>query len=134
MTDVGFTHVALPVTDLDASIAFYSHYAGMKVVHHRPEVVWLSDGRRPFVLVLIESKSVKHPLRPFSHLGVACRTRDDVDRLCEQARAEDILVAGPTDDGPPVGYWAFFRDPDGHTLEISHGQEVALTVDEATDG
>ncbi|MCH8132398.1 MAG: VOC family protein [Deltaproteobacteria bacterium] len=134
MTDVGFTHVALPVTDLDASIAFYSHYAGMKVVHHRPEVVWLSDGRRPFVLVLIESKRVKHPLRPFSHLGVACRTRDDVDRLCEQARAEDILVAGPTDDGPPVGYWAFFRDPDGHTLEISHGQEVALTVDEATDG
>jgi catechol 2,3-dioxygenase-like lactoylglutathione lyase family enzyme len=134
LTDVGFTHVALPVTDLDASIAFYSRYAGMKVVHHRPEVVWLSDRKRPFVLVLIESKSVKHPLRPFSHLGVACRTRDDVDRLCEQARDEEILLAGPTDDGPPVGYWAFFRDPDGHTLEISHGQEVALTVDEATDG
>ena len=134
MTDVGFTHVALPVKDLDASIGFYSRYAGMKVVHHRPEVVWLSDGTRPFVLVLIESTSVKHPLRPFSHLGVACCTRDDVDRLCQQARAEDILLAGPKDDGPPVGYWAFFRDPDGHTLEISHGQEVALTVDEATNG
>ena len=134
MTDVGFTHVALPVTNLDASIGFYSRYAGMKVVHHRPDVVWLADGTRPFVLVLIESTSVKHPLRPFSHLGVACRSRDDVDRLCEQARAEDILLAGPKDDGPPVGYWAFFRDPDGHTLEISHGQEVALAVDTATDG
>jgi hypothetical protein len=31
--------------------------------------------------------------------------------------------------GPPVGYWAFLRDPDGHTLEISFGQEVGVTVE-----
>ena len=30
--------------------------------------------------------------------------------------------------GPPVGYWAFLRDPDGHTLEVSFGQQVGLTV------
>jgi hypothetical protein len=35
---------------------------------------------------------------------------------------------GPRDYGPPVGYWAFLSDPDGHTVEISHGQEVGLTV------
>jgi hypothetical protein len=27
-----------------------------------------------------------------------------------------------------VGYWAFLRDPDGHTLEVAFGQEVALVV------
>jgi catechol 2,3-dioxygenase-like lactoylglutathione lyase family enzyme len=59
---------------------------------------------------------------------VGCASRDDIDRLCERARSEDVLLRGPSDYGPPVGYWAFIRDPDGHTLEISHGQEVALTL------
>ena len=54
--------------------------------------------------------------------------RDDIDRLSEKARSEGSLIQGPTDYGPPVGYWAFLRDPDGHTLEVSHGQEVALAV------
>jgi catechol 2,3-dioxygenase-like lactoylglutathione lyase family enzyme len=126
--------VALPVTSLDASIEFYSSYAGMRVVHRRPEVVWLSDGTRPFVVVLIETEKVAHPLRPFAHLGIACESREAVDRLCQRARAENRLLEGPADHGPPVGYWAFFRDPDGHTLEVSHGQEVALTVQAAEPG
>jgi hypothetical protein len=30
-----------------------------------------------------------------------------------------------------VGYWAFLRDPDGHTLEIAYGQELGLAVERA---
>jgi hypothetical protein len=30
-----------------------------------------------------------------------------------------------------VGTWAFLRDPDGHTLELSFGQEIGLTSLEA---
>jgi catechol 2,3-dioxygenase-like lactoylglutathione lyase family enzyme len=128
MTDVGLTHVALEATDLDASIAFYAAFAGMHVVHRRPRVVWLSDKRRPFVIVLVEAERVGTPLRPFAHLGVACASRAEVDRLSEIARREDRLIEGPEESGPPVGYWAFLRDPDGHTLELSYGQEVGLTV------
>jgi catechol 2,3-dioxygenase-like lactoylglutathione lyase family enzyme len=131
MTDVGLTHVALQSTSLDASIAFYEKYARMRVVHRRPGVVWLGDGTRPFVIVLAETETVERPLLPFAHLGVGCESREEVDRLSEVARAEDRLIGGPTDSGPPVGYWAFVRDPDGHTLEISYGQEVGLTVAES---
>ncbi len=129
--DVGLTHVALPVTSLVASIAFYAKYANMKVVHQRPDVVWLGDGTRPFVVVLIETETVEHALRPVAHLGVACESREAVDRLCELAREENRLDSGPMDYGPPVGYWAFLRDPDGHTLEVSFGQDVASALDEA---
>ncbi len=129
MSDVGLTHVALPATDLARSAAFYGDYANLRVVHSRPDVVWLADGTRPFVIVLIETEKVTDPLRPFAHLGVACATRAEVDRLCEKARAAGILIGGPNDSGPPVGYWAFLRDPDGHTLELSHGQEVGLTTE-----
>jgi len=128
LSDVGLTHVALPVRDLDASIDFYARYARMQVVHRREGVVWLSDRTRPFVIVLMQGSEVE-PLRPAAHLGVACASRAEVDRLCALARDERRLVGGPEDYGPPVGYWAFLSDPDGHTLEISHGQDVGLVVE-----
>jgi catechol 2,3-dioxygenase-like lactoylglutathione lyase family enzyme len=134
--DVGATHVALAVTDLDASVAFYARFAGMQVVHQRKDpngsrVAWISDLTRPFVLVLIQTARVDHPLAGFNHIGVGCTSRDEVDRLCDKARADGCLALGPIDSGVPVGYWAFLRDPDGHQLEISYGQEVGLAVEHA---
>jgi len=138
MPDVGLTHIALTVTDVDRAIAFYAKYARMHVVHRRVDgdsgrtVVWISDGTRPFAIVLIAATPVHAVLAPWTHLGVACADRAEVDRLCEEARRDGVLVDGPADSGPPVGYWAFLRDPDGHTLELSFGQEVERTVDAAS--
>lgn len=137
MTDVGLTHVALPVRDLEASLRFYATYARMGVVHRRKDAdtgtqaAWISDGTRPFVIVLLETAEVERPLGPFAHLGVGVESREEVDRLCAQARRDGILRHGPQDWGEPVGYWAFLDDPDGHTLEISYGQEVGLAVERA---
>ena len=39
MHDVGFTHIALSVTNLDDSIDFYATYASFEVVHRREGVV-----------------------------------------------------------------------------------------------
>ncbi len=139
MSDRGFTHIALPVTDLEKSLEFYSKYADMQVVHSRESehsgtrVAWISDRTRPFVIVLIEMEEVKYPLRPAAHLGVGCASREEVDRLVTEARGEGRPVFGPTDSPYPVGYWALISDPDDHTLEVSYGQEVALTVREARD-
>jgi catechol 2,3-dioxygenase-like lactoylglutathione lyase family enzyme len=134
MRDIGFTHVALPVTDLELSITFYRRYARMEVVHRRQgssgSVVWLSDKTRPFAIVLLEQGAVTNPLGPFAHLGIGCESREEVDRLCALAAREGILRLGPTDSGYPVGYFALLRDPDGHTLEISFGQEVGLAIEQ----
>lgn len=135
MIDIGLTHIALPISNVEQSIKFYSKYAGMKVVHRRIDaetgvtVVWLSDNTRPFVIVLIETDSVHPVLSPFAHLGVGCKSREYMDTLCNLARQEGILVQEPKDSGYPIGYWAFLRDPDGHTLELSYGQEIGLTVE-----
>lgn len=137
MSDIGLTHVALPCADLDKTIAFYRDYADMVVVHERQgddgtRVAWLSDKTRPFVIVFLETDNIPHPLGPFSHLGVGLPSRTEVDARVAQAKAAGIDVQGPHDSGPPVGYWAFLKDPDGHTLELTHGQEVHLTVEQAT--
>lgn len=134
MIDIGLTHIALPVSDIEQSIAFYSTYARMQVIHRRldPEtgiaVVWLCDRTRPFVIVLIESERVHPVLSPLAHLGVGCKSREDMDTLCQMARQEGRLIQEPKDSGYPIGYWAFLRDPDGHTLELTYGQEIGLTV------
>ncbi len=140
MIDIGLTHIALPASNIERSIEFYSTYAGMEVIHRRIDaetgvtVVWLGDGTRPFVIVLIETDSVHPILSPFAHLGVGCKSREDMDKLCERAREEGILIQSPKDSGYPIGYWAFLRDPDGHTLELSYGQEIGLKVEEVNNG
>ena len=133
--DVGFTHLALVVRDMDASIAFYSRYAGMHVIHDRDHdgtrVAWLSDLTRPFAIVLAQGPATETPLGPFAHLGVGVASAEEVDRLSALARAEGRLTKGPADSGPPIGYWAFLTDPDGNTLELAFGQHVSLTIDES---
>jgi catechol 2,3-dioxygenase-like lactoylglutathione lyase family enzyme len=134
MPDVGLTHIALTVTNVDRSAAFYAKYAHMQVVHRRSDgksgrtVAWLSDRTRPFAIVLIEASPLHAVLLPSTHLGVACASRAEIDRLCKAALHDGMLIEGPTDAGPPVGYWAFLCDPDGHTLELSFGQEVGETI------
>ncbi|WP_017298198.1 VOC family protein [Nodosilinea nodulosa] len=135
MVDLGLTHIALPVADVDRSVSFYGTYAAMAIIHQRVDaetgvrVVWLSDHTRPFAIVLIEQASVQPVLTPLAHLGVGCESRQAMDALCDRARQEGCLIQAPQDSGYPIGYWAFLRDPDGNTLELSYGQEVGLTVE-----
>ncbi|MDS3860570.1 VOC family protein [Thermosynechococcaceae cyanobacterium BACA0444] len=138
MIDIGLTHVALPVTDVEQSIRFYSTYAGMQVIHRRIDqetgvnFVWLSDSTRPFAIVLIQTNRLQTILSPLAHLGVGCPSREMVDSLCSKAKQEGILIQKPQDSGYPTGYWAFLRDPDGHTLELSYGQEIGLTLEQSS--
>jgi catechol 2,3-dioxygenase-like lactoylglutathione lyase family enzyme len=136
MVDIGLTHIALPVSDIEKSIEFYAIYAGMQVIHRRSDtktdvaVVWLCDRTRPFVIVLIQTDSVQTILSPLAHLGVGCKSREYMDDICEKAQQEGFLLHKQQDSGYPVGYWAFLKDPDGHTLELSYGQEIGLTVEQ----
>ena len=137
-----WTHLALHVRNLDASIAFYSRYANLRVVNRHSdasstgmEVAWLSD--RPvdedltFVMVLQEGTphvlagaQPQQPLAPVSHLGFAVSSRQDVDTVAAEAKKDGILKFGPTFLNPYAGYLCLISDPDGHTIEFSHGQAL----------
>jgi len=134
-TDIGLSHVALVVRDLEKSIAFYREFAELQLVHRRAaggdieEVAWLADGTRPFALVLIASSALDDtPLGPFGHIGIACAKSEDVHCRAVEAERRGILRSALRDDGPPVGLWTYIADPDGNTLELSFGQEIAFAV------
>src|SRR5438874_13805435 len=120
-SELGFTHVALQVSDIDSSIAFYERWADMRVVDRLEDpksgnkAARLSDKQSSFVVALVQGgQPVAHRLSGLGHLGIGCATRDEVDRLSAEAAHDGCLQRGPIDSGYPLGYWAFLADPDGH--------------------
>lgn len=135
------THLALHVADLDRSIHFYTRIAGMALVHQRDDretnqrTAWVSspagEGAGDFVIVLLcgdpslfGGARPQVPIGPLSHLGFAVDTREDVDRIAERAREAGILLREPEYVNEVVSYICFVRDPDGHSVEFSHGQTL----------
>ena len=111
MKDIGFTHIALPVTDLKKSYEFYSKYAGMETVHERPGVLWISDKSRPFVIVLMEFEKVENPLLPDAHIGVGVHSKAEVDRLCDLAKKDNCMISGPYGLWSPCWVLGVFKRP-----------------------
>lgn len=135
------THIALPVRDLDAHLAFWAKYTSLVKIHERTDAdtglrsVWLANERdlteaaARFVIVLIEGSLPTQItgdiaeeygfLRSIAHLGISLDTRADVDRVAEMAAEDGILVLGPMYRNEVVGYICLVRDPDGNNVEFS---------------
>ena len=149
LTEPRWTHVALPVTDLEASIEFYTTVTPLVIVTRNVDDngrgVWLSNKNQvdsPFVLVLAEFKpeigknfgiepgQKATTLAPFAHLGIELPRREDVDAVAEKARAVGALEWEPRDMAAHIGYICAVKDPDGNTVEFSHNQKVFSTITE----
>jgi catechol 2,3-dioxygenase-like lactoylglutathione lyase family enzyme len=126
------THVALHVRDLEATVRFYRRFCDLAVVHERSagegaSVVWLAEnGReREFIFVLLSGGRGKTPAEDeYGHLGFACASRAEVDRIAGEARAEGCLVWEPREEPYPGGYYCGLKDPDGNFVEFSFGQPL----------
>ena len=126
---VRWTHITIPVTDIDGSIAFFTEVCGLSIVRDRRlkggTTVWLgpqpeTDADPAFVLV-IHQGDVREPL---DHFGFQCGSRDEVTAIADRARANGTLVEEPADLGGSVGYVAKVREPSGHLVEFTHGQPL----------
>jgi catechol 2,3-dioxygenase-like lactoylglutathione lyase family enzyme len=125
------THVALFVRDAARTVDFYRRFAELHVVHDRMDdgvrVVWLSEMQQDpdFVIVAIAIAPTESGVPPhMAHFGYDLPSRAAVDAVAARARAEGVLVQGPADAGPIVGYFCMLRDPDGNLVEFSHGQPI----------
>ena len=147
------THLALPVRDLEATLAFYRRYTTLEVIHERQDdetglrTAWLANpGDRTnagddlgiqaarFVIVLIcgslptnitgDIKEEYGFLRSIAHFGISLDSRDDVDRVAAMAKEDGILVLGPVYRNPVVGYICIVTDPDGNNVEFSVEQDL----------
>lgn len=126
---IRWTHFTLPVSDLGASVRFFTEECGLSVVRDRRTeggaTVWLGPRPAPgddpeFVLVAYQGE-VKAPL---DHFGFQCGAREAVTAIADRARQAGRLVEGPTDYGGSVGYFVVVREPSGHLVEFTYGQPL----------
>jgi catechol 2,3-dioxygenase-like lactoylglutathione lyase family enzyme len=136
---IALTHLALHVRDLDANVAFYERFCGMRCIHRRGEaaetqrVAWLAElGReREFILVFIAGGPQRTTTgADFSHLGFALESRAAVDTVAARAQQEGCLVWPAREEPYPVGYYCGLKDPDGNFVEFSYGQPLGPGAEE----
>ena len=144
-TSSRWTHIALRVSDIDATIAWYQRYTSLELLDKRQDDdgfgAWLghSDaGEHPFVLVLAQFFEGHDPfasaplakLAPFNHLGIEVPTKADVDEIAARAEAEGCLAMPARMMPDPIGYICMLEDPDGNLVEFSFDQGVYEKVRE----
>lgn len=132
------THLALHVPDLDACIAFYTRFCGMRVFHERPgkgsRIVWMAEPgkEREFIFVIMPGGMDRSLAEnDYSHFGFAMASREEVDVVAELARADGCLIWEPRDEPYPVGYYCGVRDPAGNYVEFSYGQPLGPGAEES---
>lgn len=149
LTRPRWTHVAIPVSDLDRAIEFYTTLTPLVVVARNEDEngrgAWLSNDKQvedPFVLVIAEflpevaerfgqEPGKPHPtLAPFAHIGIELPRREDVDAVAQRAREMGALHWEPREMAAHIGYICAAKDPDGNVIEFSHNQKVYSTIRE----
>ncbi len=140
-----WTHIALRVKDIDATIDWYERFTHLKLLNRGEDAngrnAWLGDSSQvdsPFVLVVgqfYEGKDpfapAQHPpLGPFAHMGIELPSKQMVDEVAARAKAEGCLALGPVQMPKQIGYVCFVKDPDGNTVEFSYDQGVYEKVRE----
>lgn len=114
----GVVHFSIPSTNLDRSKAFYTEVLGMRLIRHVPNMVFLDVGGDCVVLVQVNAPISTANVRDLHHAFMVDHEsyRSAVAMLAE--RGVEVLYEEDRNDGVIDGPRAYFRDPDGNTLEI----------------
>lgn len=122
-------HVAIEVSDMDASIAFYTQKLGLELMfdktdvehHERFAYLKLNGGNLELLQALDESNQPKPflpmALRASNCPHIALRT-DNLDALILKVAKENIPVLKGPLEIPEQVRWVYLLDPDKNILEF----------------
>jgi catechol 2,3-dioxygenase len=116
-------HVVLKVRDLQRSRAFYTELLGMDVMMEIPAIpaVFLANNRRDHhEIALIQVGPEAEGLRPnqigLSHVALRLGNEMELRAAYQEFKEKHVPISFTVDHG--VTKSVYFRDPDGHELEV----------------
>lgn len=108
--------VALTVSDIEASTAFYRDILGLKHQFSAPNMAFFDCGNLRLLLGLAEG-AVPAPAGSVHYFRVS-----DIDAAYASLAASEVRLEGPPNCEHRTGEYelwlAFFRDPDGNMLAL----------------
>ena len=114
----GLTHTALPVADLDRSIAFYRALIGAEVRHRNERGADIgTPGCHDVISLRLAEDGRIGDMGHLGHIGFRLRAPEDIDAL---AQAVEEAGGTVTDKGhfTPEEPYVFAKDPDGYVIEL----------------
>ncbi len=130
----GLRHVALRVTNLARSRAFYEQLLGMKVVWEPdPDNVYFSSGTDNLALHQIAAGELEahRPPKPqlLDHMGVIIESPQAVDRLYGEIAPRIESLGGRIAKEPKQhrdgSYSFYFADPDGNVIQALYEPTIS---------
>jgi predicted enzyme related to lactoylglutathione lyase len=106
----GISRVWLPVSDMDAAVAFYRDKLGLAVEEHDGDWTEVSAGDARIGLNAAESSAGTGG-------AVIAFSVDDLDATVEQLKGVGVAFTGDVSEHP-WGRIAPFEDPDGNDLQV----------------
>lgn len=141
-TQMRWTHIALPATNLDKTIDWYTRFTPLELLDRRVDAdgsgAWLGhpdQADKPFILVLVsftkdQGKGQQPIMAPFAHIGIEVTSKAEVDEIAKRGAAEGCLAWPATLMPSPIGYICALTDPDGNMIEFSYDQGVYAKAQE----
>jgi uncharacterized protein len=126
--------VTLGVADLDRSRHFYETLGWRRHGAHA-EVVFFQAGGMALALWSRQALAADAQLAAegsgFAGIALAynTRTRDEVDRVLDEAKAAGATIPKPAEEASWGGYAGYFADPDGHLWEVAWNPHWTVAED-----
>jgi catechol 2,3-dioxygenase-like lactoylglutathione lyase family enzyme len=126
----GLWHLALRVTDLSRSRAFYEGLGMRPVWQPDPDNLYLSTGTDNLALHQIPASELasyrQAPSGQFlDHFGIVVDTPETVDGLCAQAERFGAAILHPPKKHRDGSYSCYLSDPDGNTVQILYEPTIS---------
>lgn len=126
----GLRHLALRVTDISRSRAFYENLFGMGVVWQPdPDHLYLSSGSDNLALHQIPAADLADYAglrgRFMDHFGFIVETPQAVDRMFEWVERNGVRIVQRPKRHRDGSYSFYLADPDGNTIQILYEPTIS---------
>jgi len=123
----GMRHLALNVTNLDASVDFYTRLLGMQI-EWQPDAdnYYLTSGNDNLALHRGNKNIEKDSAQSLDHLGFIIDQADEVHQWYDFLLQEKVEMLTPVKDHRDGARSFYCKDPDGNAVQIIYHPPLSL--------